>query len=54
MLEFAEGLFFFVANQEAAGEVVPVGVLTYFGFACLGARTGGALAVVLVGGLLGG
>ena len=52
--ELGEGLCLVLAEEEAAGEVVPVGVLADGGFAGGGAGSGGALGVLAVGGLAGG
>ena len=51
--EIGEGRFFVVADEEAAGEVVPVGVVADGGFAGVGLGAGGVLGVGAVGGLLG-
>jgi len=53
LFEFGEGLFFVVAQQQAAGEVVPVGVEAGGGFACVRAGSSGVLGVLPAGGLLG-
>lgn len=48
-LEFGEGFLLVVANQEAASEVVPVGIAADDGFALGGAGSGGELGVGPVG-----
>ena len=52
-LELSEGGLFILANEETAGEVVPVGILADGGFAFGGAGSGGVLGVFAVGGLTG-
>lgn len=52
--EAFEGLALVLAQEQAAGEVVPVGVLADGGFALGRAGSGGVLGVFAVGGLTGG